>query len=237
MIKIAIVEDEDTYARVLMEYLYRVEEAKEIALELVRYKNAVLLLEGYTADYNLIFMDIRMPYLNGMDAAHKLRELDSNVLLIFITSMTQYAIKGYEVDALDYILKPIGYYEFELKFARALQRMHLREQQPTLIVPATEGKVCLKIDDIRYIETSGHHVIYHTKEKEYKQYATLATAADKLEEHYFYKCNSCYLVNLKYVQKIKGYLVTVDGKELQISQPKKKDFVRKLMEYAEEKNK
>jgi DNA-binding LytR/AlgR family response regulator len=179
-------------------------------------------------------MDIRMPYLNGMEAAHRLRTMDSKVLLIFITNLAQYAIKGYEVDALDYVLKPVSYYDFALKMTRAMNRLAPEEEKINIVLSTTDGKVRLPLDEILYIETSKHHLIYHTvSEKTYTQYATLSSVTEKFSHHHFARCNSCYLVNLKYVQKVKGYLVTINGVELQISQPRKKEFIQSLMEYTE----
>ena len=82
-------------------------------------------------------MDIEMPHLNGMEAAQKIRELDKEVVIVFITNMAQYAIKGYEVDALDFILKPLNYYTFSMRFTRAVGRVKNREGK----------RICLNLPD------------------------------------------------------------------------------------------
>lgn len=128
MYTIAIVEDDKTQAESLKEYLLRYAAENGEAFAVKTFANAVVFLENYTAVYDVVFMDIKMPYLNGIAAAHKLRELDKNVLLFFITSLTQYAIRGYEVDALNYIVKPVEYNEFALKFRKAMDR--LSEKSP-----------------------------------------------------------------------------------------------------------
>ncbi|SCP98431.1 LytR/AlgR family response regulator transcription factor [Anaerobium acetethylicum] len=234
MIKIAIVEDEESQARLLEEYLNRYAEEKKIQFKIQKFTNAVSLLENYSADYDIIFMDIRMPYMNGMDAAHRLRKLDKTVLLIFMTSLTQYAISGYEVEALDYIVKPIGYYDFALKMSRAMQRIP-KDSPDEIVVSTVNGMVKLSPSDIRFLETEGHHVIYHTADADYRQYGTLSSAEAKLQSYNFCRCNNCYLVNLQYVESIQGYTVTVDGKELRISQPRKKAFVQQLLDYTKRK--
>ncbi len=71
--------------------------------------------EHYRADYDIVFMDIELPGINGMEAAHRLREIDQQVILIFVTNMAQFAVKGYEVDALDYIIKPAQYGPLSIK--------------------------------------------------------------------------------------------------------------------------
>ncbi len=234
MYRIAVVEDEQPCAETLETYLNQLAAEKGVSFEICRFKNAVLFLENYTSDYHLILMDIRMPYLNGMDAAYHLRELDPEVLLIFVTSMAQYAVKGYSVSAFDYIVKPVTYHDFALKMARALRKLASVQAGPKIVVTTLSGKVRLSADEIRYIETQGHHLIYHMDgDKTYTQYATLASVGEKLEEYHFVRCNSCYLVNLKFVQRVKGYTVLVDGVELQISQPRKKEFLRRFLEYSD----
>ncbi len=234
MYRIAIVEDEQPCAETLRAYLDQLAVEKGLSFEICHFKNAVLFLENYTSDYHLIFMDIRMPYLNGMDAAYHLRELDAEVLLIFVTNMAQYAVKGYSVSAFDYIVKPVTYHDFALKTLRAIRKLSNMKAGPEIVVTTLNGIVRLSADDIRYIETQGHHLIYHMDgDKTHTQYATLASAEGKLEEHHFARCNNCYLVNLKFVQRVKGYTVLVDGVELQISQPRKKEFLRRFLEFLD----
>ena len=103
MIEIAIIEDTDIHARTLQAYLQRFADENQAAFYTTVFHNAVAFLENYSAKYDVVFMDIAMPYLNGMDAAHALRKLDKDVLLIFITSLAQYAVQGYDVDAFAYL--------------------------------------------------------------------------------------------------------------------------------------
>lgn len=218
-------------------YLDRLAAEKKLSFEVSCFKNAVIFLEHYTSDYHLIFMDIRMPYLNGMDAAHHLRELDPEVLLIFVTNMAQYAVKGYEVSAFDYIVKPVTYPDFALKMARALRKLAQQKAGPEIVVTTIDGTVRLSTDEIRYLETQGHHLIYHMEsDKTHIQYATLSSVEKKLADYHFVRSNSCYLVNLKHVQRIKGYTVLVDGIELQISQPRKKEFMRQFLAFSDRGN-
>lgn len=231
MVSVAIVEDDREYAEGLESYLNRYAQENGFQFKVTRFSNAVAMLENYTANYDIIFMDIRMPYMNGMDAAHKLRELDKSVILIFVTSLSQYAIQGYEVDALDYVVKPISYYEFALKLSRAVQRLPKGEKRE-LVISTVDGIVKLIPENVCYLESVGHHIIYHAHGKEYRQYGSLSSAEKKLKQYGFARCNSCYLVNLRDVTDVKGYTVTVGGTKLQISQPRKKTFVAELVGFA-----
>lgn len=229
-IRVAIVEDDVKAAATLKSHLERYAQENAQQFSIRSFGHPLLFLEPYTADYDLVYMDIQMPLMNGMDAAHCLRKLDPKVALVFITSLTQYAIAGYEVNALDYIVKPINYYDFSLKLTRVLERIPSHEGEDILI-PTEVGSIRLTFDSIRYVEVQGHHLVYHTARGEYTQYSSLSKMEPQFEGHGFARCNSCYLVNLHYVEGIRGYTVTVAGEELRISQPRKKKFAQEVAAY------
>lgn len=225
MIKIAIVEDEETQQLNMKNFIEKYCTEHSIAFSVKTFSNAIIFLENYTPEYDAVFMDIRMPYLNGMDAAHRLRELDERVVLVFVTSLMQYAVNGYEVDALDYIVKPVTYGDFALKMARIIKKLPT-ENNYGIIISTQAGKVRLNPQDILWLESQKHNVLYHTTNGIYVRYSSLTAAEKELREQGFFRCNSCYVVNLSHVKGIKGYTVTVGADELQISQPRKKAFLQ-----------
>lgn len=224
-IRIAIVEDEDYQAQTLQRYLERFSSENRVDFTIRRFAEAVSLLDNYSLDYDLIYMDIRMPYMNGMDAAHRLRALDQDVLLVFVTTLTQYAIQGYEVEALDYIVKPINYYDFALKLTRALKKLPQEAAEGMLLVGSENGTIRINPRSVRYVEVTGHQVVYHTLNGDVQQYGSLSQVEKELDATQFVRCNSCFLVNMQYVRGIKGYTLQLDDGELKISQPKKKRFM------------
>lgn len=224
-IRIAIVEDEDYQAQTLQRYLERFSSENRVDFTIRRFAEAVSLLDNYSPDYDLIYMDIRMPYMNGMDAAHRLRALDQDVLLVFVTTLTQYAIQGYEVEALDYIVKPINYYDFALKLTRALKQLPQEAAEGMLLVGSENGTIRINPRSVRYVEVTGHQVVYHTLNGDVQQYGSLSQVEKELDATQFVRCNSCFLVNMQYVRGIKGYTLQLDDDELKISQPKKKRFM------------
>ena len=195
------------------------------------YNNAIDFLREYTSDYDIVFFDVKMPYMNGMTAAHKLREMDKQVVILFITSLTQYAIEGYAVDAVDYVVKPVSYENFALKLARAIKRSNEKDGD-FIIIKEKNGTVRLNVHTIRYVESDGHHCVYHCGKSEYSRYSSLKQAAKELSAYPFAYCNSCYLVNLSYVKQIVGDEAAVDGENLQISQSKKKNFTLAWKEFC-----
>lgn len=235
MTHIAIVEDEKEYADILDKCVDRFFGERNASVKVTRFDNAISFLENYAACYDLVFLDIKMPYMNGMDAAARLRELDSDVMLIFVTSMKQYAVAGYSVNAFDFIVKPFTYPDFEFKMTRAYNKLASRNRDVEILLTTDKGIIKVKPVDIRYVETAdGHNIVYRLGErgKDITRYSSLKAAEGELAPFGFARCNSCYLVNLKYVRSIKGHTVDVDGTELQISQPRRKAFIESLMQYA-----
>ena len=107
MIRIAVVEDEELYAEQLQNYISKYAEERKKQIKVTWFQDEEDIVSGYKGEYDIILLDIQMRFMDGMTAAEKIRELDSEVVLMFITNMIQYAVRGYEVDAMDYVVKPV----------------------------------------------------------------------------------------------------------------------------------
>ena len=239
VLKIAIVEDENASAELLEQNIRQYSAEFQIPVEIHLFTNASAFLDQYSAQYGMIFMDIMMPMLNGMDAAHALREKDSAVLLIFVTSMQQYAIQGYEVGATDFIVKPVKYPQFKLKFTRFLSKIQFSPSRKStdVLLKTESGYVRLLPRQISYVEVRAHHCIYHTDLGEFRIYQTMKSVAQQLEPCGFAKCNNYLLVNLTRITKISGMEVVVGKETLPISHPRKNEFIARFVEFTESKKK
>ena len=227
MIRIAIVEDERRERAHLRDCLAYMAEKEQLEFDIVEFGSGEEFLGGYQPVYDIVLMDIELPSINGMETAKALRRLDSFVLLVFVTNMVQYAVSGYEVDALNYILKPVNRFDFALKMNKAISRTAKRTEK-SVQIRAGKDLYMLPVAAIRYLEVDGHYIVYHTTEGDYSEYITLKEAEKKLDKPYFVRCNRCYLVNLKYVAAVRDDVVQVGRDELLISRPQKKAFLNAL---------
>ena len=218
MIKIAIVEDELDMANELIKYTKDFFNKNEIEVNLTHFDNALKLLDNYNYEFDLIFMDIN------------LRKIDPLVMIIFVTSLAQYAIKGYEVNAFDFILKPITYYSFVLKLTRALPILKQKNNK-TIVISSNSTIKTIEISTIKYIEVFDHKIIFHTTKGKYENFDTLNKYNDLLKNDNFILCNRSCLVNLKYVTEIDNQNVYIDGISLVLSRPRKNDFIHSFNEY------
>lgn len=225
-----VVEDNKEAREQLCAYLEKFGSERGCDFSVACYGDALAFLDEFSGNFDIIFMDIELPHLNGMDAVRKIREKDNSVLVIFVTNMAQYAVKGYEVNALDFIVKPVQYDGFSMKMDRALERFKTMRDKDVWITERN-NKRRLRASAIKYVEVEHHSVIYHTTEGDYTAYDQLQNVCVALADMPFALCNRCFLVNLRYVTAIEEFSVTVDGEQLQISRNKKKSFLTALNEY------
>lgn len=232
MLKIVILEDQPDQARQLAQMLERYRLGHEgFAYELQLYERSMQLLSDYRCDADLMLLDIQMPDMLGIDAAKRIRAMDSRVMIIFVTTLTQYAIEGYSVGAFDYMVKPVHYDAFAAKLDRA-RRMLAHQHSSVSLELRNRGELRrVSADEIYYLEVVNHDVLIHTDSETYRQWGSLKPFEEQLKGANFVRCNACYLVNLKYVRGISGDSVLVDGEKLIVSKPKRKDFLAALAQY------
>lgn len=230
MIRVAIVEDEVHYQEQLTEFLHRFEQEWGVHIENVVYVDGDELVENYKAQFDIILLDIQMRFMDGMSAAEEIRKRDSEVVIMFITNMAQYAIRGYEVDALDYILKPISYFQFSQRLNRAIERMKRREDQ-YITIKVKNGVKRFRVSDIYYIESQGHKLVFVTRIGEVETFGTMKELEEQLAEQPFFRGNKGYLINLEHVEGMDDIFAVVKGKRLLISRPKRKAFMEALSNY------
>ena len=231
MYHIAIVEDEAAFAAQLQEYLEKYQEEHDVRFKRSVFGDGEEILKDYQPLYDIILLDIEMPKVNGMQAAEQIREQDADVTLMFITNMAGYAIKGYEVGALDFVMKPVNYYTFSMKLTRVLKRTRQKARQEILLT-LPDGVKKLNVQQIYYVEVQNRMLSYHTDEGVFTMRGTMQSVEQMLRPYAFVKCNHWYIVNLKHVSEVRKNTAIVAGHELEVSRRNRTAFLQALTEYV-----
>lgn len=237
MIRIAIVEDERSYQEHLIRCLMRYEEEEQIKIQVQIFADGAKFMDAYALgnqQWDIIFLDIKMKDKDGIQTAQEIREQDKDVVIIFITTMAQYAIKGYEVNALDFVLKPVSYGQFVLKMRKALNAVKKKEVRYLLL---TEGDRKDKVgtDQILYMEVKNHSVFIITTNHTYVMRSSMKQLEKIVEGLAFSRCSAAFLVNLQCIKKIQRDEVIMDnGDVLVITRTRKKEFLEAFSNYLGE---
>ncbi len=227
----AIIDDDRRDRERLRSFIeqYQKDTGTEVKTEL--FSGGVEFLERFRADYDIIFLDIEMPGMDGLETAREIRRTDGSAAILFITNMAQYAIRGYEVNAVDFMVKPVNYYNFADKLKRAID-FSARRKRRYLLLKNGEEIVRIPAAELFYAEKEGNNLIYHVRGGEYRERGSIQGLKGKLDETMFAECMSGCMVNLSYVEKLGRDTVLVAGQTLPVSRRLKKEFVQKFMDYV-----
>lgn len=234
MIRVAIVEDDDSFASDVKDYLRQFAQETGEKIDSVRYTDGDALVTDYKGNYDIILMDIEMGLMNGTEAAELVRSVDDEVTIIFVTNMAQYAIKGYAVRALDYLLKPISYPAFSECLKKAVSRIR-KKQEGFVTVVYREGMIKLPAATITYVESRGHRLAFHTDTQTYETTTcTMREIEDKLSPCGFARISSGVLVNLNKVTEMQNGMVCIGEQKLRVSRGRKNEFWAALVSHMVE---
>lgn len=222
-VSIAVVEDNAAAAQELERCLTEFGQKNGHTFSVSRFGEAGNFLRNYQPRYDIIFMDIKMPGIDGMSAAEQLRQTDQVTILIFVTSMVQYAVQSYDVNAFDFIVKPVNPTAFEMKMKRAIRTLRLNKGNELVLNVGGETQI-LSSSSIQYIEVMNHDLTYHTEQGVFSVRGKLSSVEQKLPATSFFRCSVSYLINLRYVTRFTGEQVCVAGQWLKVSRAKKKEL-------------
>ncbi|KFJ08178.1 LytR/AlgR family response regulator transcription factor [Bifidobacterium tsurumiense] len=233
MLNIAVVEDDIVSAQIVHEHIQRYAREHDESILCKTFPDGSLFIEQFEQQFDLILLDIEMPHMNGMDVAHEVRSIDDDVVLIFITNMAQYAIQGYSVRALSYLLKPVNYYAFAMELEQAVQLITKRRaiQKRSIILSVERQTVRLGLDEIRYVESRLHNLIIHTSKGVLTLRKSMNAIEEEIHDSSFARCNVSFLVNLAHVNGITAdkQVIIDDGSHINISRQKYKGFMSALL--------
>lgn len=227
MINIAVIEDEKASLEQINQVLTRFSQENKEEIKINNFHDGETFLSCLSQKFDVILMDIELPGINGMDTCFKLREIDKEAHIIFTTNMAQYAIRGYKVNAMSYLMKPINYDELEVLLKLIVDEKKVKIQPITLKI--NNSIKVIDIKDIKYIESYGHEIIYYTINETYtKRGSSIKEIYSNIKDGGFAKINSSTIVNIKFCQEINNEYVLIDNKKLYISRNMKKEFLERL---------
>ena len=232
MYQIVICDDENSSIIGLKDCLTRYADETDKEFIFYEFHDGTELIQNYRIDFDLIFMDIKMEKLNGLETAGEIRKMDDAVGLFFLTSLPQYVWQGYEYGAINYLLKPIKYGRLKMELDRFFSRYQGREE-PYISFSNDNGKYKVMYKNLRYAETSKRNVLLHFDDQEQVIYKSMKEVASILEkQRRFARCHASFIVNLAYVKSVENLeAVLTTGERVPISQPKRKEFMEKLADF------
>lgn len=229
--RITVVEDQFYDKELILSYLRCYEDSNNCKFKVDYYEDGQTLINNYDKNVDIMLMDIDLPALNGMDAAKMIRGKDKDVVIVFLTNLAKYAINGYEVGALDFVLKPISYFAFSKKIEKAIT--YVKKSLPSYIIVKNEDGIHrISVKDIYFIEVNDHWLNIYTVSGTLKCLGSLKSMEEELCNKAFGRCNRCYLVNLQHIKSVNNEIVTLSNDiQLKISRPKRKEFKTKILKY------
>ncbi len=231
MLRLAIIEDSAIDKNQIISFLNKYSSEKNQQFSYDCFENAITFLTDYKPKYDLIFIDIQIPHMNGMEAAERLRRLDTVTPIVFITNMANYAVKGYSVNAIDFIIKPLQYPVFCAMMNKALRVLAVAAEP--IAVKTKEGFVRIFPNSIYYVDINTHLINYYTENGRFSTWGSLRQQEEKLPKDLFIRANNYCVVNLKFVKEIKDNCIIMhDDAIISISRSRKKVFMEAFVTYC-----
>ncbi len=208
--RLAICDDEETHIEHICQYLAAYESESENRLFVERYSSARILLEEMRTgekQFDILFLDVDMPDMQGTDAAMEIRKFDKDTLICFITSYENYAFQAFQVDAVGYLVKPVKYKDFKHmadKCAVLIQYARDKEaaEERYFRIRTERGETVIPAQNIMYIEKKRNKCVFHLVDGEVTSYDTLSKAYERLNHELFYYTHQGFIVNFARIKEV-----------------------------------
>ena len=231
MLTIVMAEDSPTDAAIAQSLISQFLSEENVEARLIHFDNGTELLAHYPHEASLFLLDIDMSQLDGLSTAHRIRKIDPDVSICFMTNYGKLALEGYSVDAMGFMVKPLSYPVLKSTLKRVMNRIARKQ---TYLVPIRQGKQQLFIDanQIMYIETKRKGILIHMAHEAIASNEPLKAIELKLANKPFFRIHNAFLVNLDYIQTITANDAMVGTEALPISKHRKKEFLIELTRHV-----
>ncbi|MBO4750827.1 MAG: response regulator transcription factor [Lachnospiraceae bacterium] len=205
--RIAVCDDEAQFRVQIRDMIDRIYGSMDVIIDL--FSDGRALLERFDANpYDVLFLDIEMPAMDGITLAKKLRERSENVFLVFLTSHVEYALEGYEVNALRYLTKPIREDKLREVLSYVMKKNSGKRQ---LMIKSDGEELRINIADVIYLEAQNQYVMIHALTGDHLVRANLSDFEEQLKKDGFFRIHRGYLISLLKVKKLVKSDVTMEG--------------------------
>lgn len=220
-LSIVICEDEKSQRRILCTYISKILDGN--SYEVIEFSSGEELLNNYPEHVDILLLDIQMKDINGIETARKIRDIDTNVNIIFTTAIIDFMQQGYEVKAFRYLLKPIKYNEFSKHLLECVSEIYENSKNFFCFKDVYSGDIMrISVNSILYIETEQKYTLIHTDSIIYKCSSNLNNIEKNLTSNKFYRCHRSYLINIDKVKRLKKNTVIIKDSEILVSRYKMK---------------
>lgn len=235
LMEIAIVEDNKYAQDNLISYINAsAEELNQVVL-IDTFFDGLEFIGKFKDKYDIIYLDVEMEYMDGMTAAEKIREKDSEVLIVFVTNHAQVAIQGYSVEATDFLLKPLAQFTFHEHFKKITKKLQSKKKAENSIVLKVSGTMKrINQNIIKYIQSEGHYIDFVTINDQYTIIDTMKNIEERLDEQQFHRCSNSNIVNFNYISKVEKDTIYIDDIMIKISRSRKKEFMDQFTNFLGE---
>lgn len=232
-INVAIVEDSQDDLSNCLSLLERYSKEKNVNFTIQTFENGDAFLMRFKSQFDFIILDINLSAMNGIDVARTIREKDEEVIIMFATNLAKYATRGYEVDAIDFALKPLTYSSFYLRLDKVVKKISKKNDR-FIVVPSDGGFSKINVNNVLYIEVNAHDIIFHMDSNEdITTTGTLKKYEEQLKKYWFIRCNSCYLVNAHKIKRVEKLdIQLINNRIISVSHPKKKAFMETFKKFV-----
>ncbi|HIT89440.1 MAG TPA: response regulator transcription factor [Candidatus Merdenecus merdavium] len=231
MFNIVVCDDEKKFREKMKCYIQRYQERHDVWFCIREFADGNELINKMPKEIDILFLDIKMEVMDGIKAAKKIRSFNEWTPIVFLTSAVEYALEGYKVDAFDYLIKPISYEKFDVVLSKILKKISINRNKP-LMIKSNDTWYRINTSEIVFVEMLRRHCIIHTMYETYVSTKRLKDIESELDQDNFFRCNSGYIVNFDYIEKIVQSDIYLSNEDvITVSRPKKKMFITKLMEY------
>lgn len=236
MIKFAICDDEPVMVQEITSQLSEYMNGEHITSYCVNsFSGGRSLLES-KCDFDVIFLDIQMKRPNGMETAKMLRQRGNHSLLIFVTILKECVFDAFEVEAFDYLIKPLDSGHFKRTMGRIIKSLQQREAKSIVVQRGTSCEVIL-LEQILYCEVQGRKIYIHKNDGKIIDYYDKLEDLERRVDGQFFRCHRSYLVNLKYVRGCNaGQVMLSQGDKIPVSRLRERDLTQALLRYMKERD-